>query len=158
MTPSEFDLAMMRAALALARRGLGGVWPNPAVGCVVARDGHVVGRGWTGAGGRPHAESEALRRAGERARGATAYVSLEPCCHWGKTPPCADALAAAGLRRVVGALADPDPRVAGGGFARLREAGIAVEAGLLGEEAAEVNAGFLTRLAHGRPLVTLKLA
>ena len=152
------DLAMMRAALALARRGLGMVWPNPAVGCVIVKDGRVVGRGWTGKGGRPHAETEALRRAGEHARGATAYVSLEPCCHWGKTPPCADALAAAGVRRVVAALEDSDPRVAGGGLARLREAGIAVEAGLLAEEAAELNAGFLMRVGRGRPLVTLKLA
>ncbi|HEV2301633.1 MAG TPA: bifunctional diaminohydroxyphosphoribosylaminopyrimidine deaminase/5-amino-6-(5-phosphoribosylamino)uracil reductase RibD [Stellaceae bacterium] len=158
MTTFEGDHAMMRAALGLARRGLGNVWPNPAVGCVIAKDGRVVGRGWTGKGGRPHAETEALRRAGEAARGATAYASLEPCCHWGKTPPCADALAAAGVKRVVAALADPDPRVAGGGLARLREAGISVETGLLAEEAAEINAGFLTRLAQGRPLVTLKLA
>jgi diaminohydroxyphosphoribosylaminopyrimidine deaminase/5-amino-6-(5-phosphoribosylamino)uracil reductase len=154
----DLDRMMMRAALALARRGLGAVWPNPAVGCVIVKDGRVVGRGWTGKGGRPHAESEALRRAGAAARGATAYVSLEPCCHWGKTPPCAEALAAAGVGRVVAALADPDPRVAGGGFARLREAGVAVESGLLAEAAAEVNAGFLKRLAQGRPLVTLKLA
>jgi len=152
------DIAHLRAALALARRGLGSVWPNPAVGCVIVRDGEVVGRGWTQAGGRPHGETEALARAGERARGATAYVSLEPCCHWGKTPPCADALAAAGIARVVVPIEDPDPRVAGKGIASLREAGIAVETGLLAEEAAEVNAGFLSRLAQGRPLVTLKLA
>jgi len=110
------DLAMMRAALVLARRGLGTVWPNPSVGCVIVKDGHVVGRGWTQRGGRPHGETEALRRAGAAAHGATAYVTLEPCSHWGKTPPCADALIAAGLRRVVIALEDPDPRVAGTGI------------------------------------------
>jgi len=154
----SLDLQAMRAALALARRGLGRVWPNPAVGCVIARDGRVVGRGWTQPGGRPHAEAEALARAGDRAQGATAYVTLEPCCHWGRTPPCADALIAAGLVRVVAALEDPDPRVAGGGLARLRAAGLGVEAGLCAAEAAEINAGFLSRLRLGRPLVTLKLA
>jgi len=148
----------MRAALALARRGLGVVWPNPAVGCVIVNEGRVVGRGWTQPGGRPHGETEALRRAGEAARGADAYVSLEPCCHWGRTPPCADALVAAGVRRVVVALEDPDPRVAGEGIRRLRAAGLDVETGLRAEEAAEVNAGFLSRLRLGRPLVTLKLA
>src|SRR5712691_6193528 len=152
------DTAAMRAALALARRGLGTVWPNPAVGCVIARDGRVVGRGWTQPGGRPHAETEALARAGEAARGATAYVTLEPCCHWGRTPPCADALIAAGVRRVVVALEDPDPRAAGGGLARLRAAGLDVGTGLCATEAAEINAGFFCRLRHGRPLVTLKLA
>ncbi len=148
----------MRAAFALARRGLGNVWPNPAVGCVLVSDGRVVGRGWTQPGGRPHAETEALRRAGALARGATAYVSLEPCSHWGRTSPCADALIAAGVRRVVAALEDPDPRVSGSGITRLREAGIAVETGLGAAEAAEINAGFLTRQRLGRPLVTLKLA
>lgn len=148
----------MRTALALARRGLGAVWPNPAVGCVVVKAGRLVGRGWTQPSGRPHAETEALRRAGEAARGATAYVSLEPCCHWGRTPPCADALIKAGLRRVVVALEDPDPRVAGNGIARLREAGVVVETGPGAEGAAEINAGFLTRQRLGRPLVTLKLA
>ncbi len=143
----------MQAALALARRGLGNVWPNPAVGCVIARDGKVVGRGWTRPGGRPHAETEALARAGGAARGATAYVTLEPCSHWGRTPPCADALIAAGVGRVVVAIEDPDPRVAGGGLARLRAAGITVET-----EAAEINAGFFQRVRLGRPLVTLKLA
>src|SRR5438046_3352641 len=152
------DLHAMRAALALARRGLGRVWPNPAVGCVIVEAGRVVGRGWTQPGGRPHAETEALARAGEAARGATAYVTLEPCCHWGRTPPCADALIAAGLRRVVVALEDPDPRVAGGGLARLRAAGIAVETGLGAAEAAEINAGFFRRVRLGRPLVTLKQA
>jgi len=148
----------MRAALALARRGLGRVWPNPAVGCVIVKEGRLVGRGWTQPGGRPHAETEALARAGEAARGATAYTTLEPCCHWGRTPPCTDALIAAGLSRVAVALEDPDPRVAGGGLARLRAAGIAVEAGLGAAEAAEINAGFFQRVRLGRPLVTLKLA
>jgi diaminohydroxyphosphoribosylaminopyrimidine deaminase/5-amino-6-(5-phosphoribosylamino)uracil reductase len=152
------DLEAMRAALALARRGLGTVWPNPAVGCVIVNDGRVVGRGWTQPGGRPHGETEALRRAGAAARGAVAHVSLEPCCHWGQTPPCVDALITAGVRRVVVALEDPDPRVAGEGLRRLRAAGLEVEVGLCAEEAAEVNAGFLSRLRLGRPLVTFKLA
>ena len=155
---TSIDLAMMRAALGLARRGLGTVWPNPSVGCVLVKDGHVVGRGWTQRGGRPHGETEALRRAGAAANGATAYVTLEPCSHWGKTPPCADALIAAGLRRVVVALEDPDPRVAGAGIEALRKAGLAVETGLCAAEAAELNAGFLQRVRSGRPLVTLKLA
>ena len=155
---SSSDLQAMRAALALARRGLGNVLPNPAVGCVIVADGTVVGRGWTQPGGRPHAETEALSRAGAAAQGATAYVSLEPCAHWGRTPPCADALIAAGLRRVVVALEDPDPRVAGAGLARLRAAGIAVETGLGAAEAGEINAGFFHRVRLGRPLVTLKLA
>jgi diaminohydroxyphosphoribosylaminopyrimidine deaminase/5-amino-6-(5-phosphoribosylamino)uracil reductase len=152
------DLAMMRAALGLARRGLGTTWPNPSVGCVIVKDGHIVGRGWTGRGGRPHGETEALRRAGAAAKGATAYVTLEPCSHWGKTPPCADALIKAGLRRVVVALEDPDPRVAGSGIEALQKAGLAVDLGLCAAEAAELNAGFLQRVRLGRPLVTLKLA
>src|SRR5215470_11850083 len=123
------DAGHMRAALALARRALGRSWPNPAVGCVLVREGRVVGRGWTQPGGRPHAETEALGRAGEAARGATAYVSLEPCAHTGKTPPCADALIAAGVARVVSAVEDPDPRVSGRGLARLRAAGIRVDIG-----------------------------
>lgn len=148
----------MRAALALARRGLGAVWPNPAVGCVIVRDGRVVGRALTAPGGRPHAEPQALAMAGEAARGATAYVTLEPCCHHGRTPPCTDALIAAGIARVVIAARDCDPRVDGGGIARLRAAGIVVEEGLLAAEAEEINAGFFSRLRLGRPLVTLKLA
>jgi len=148
----------MRAALGLARRALGRVWPNPAVGCVIVRDGRVAGRGWTQPGGRPHAETEALARAGAAARGATVYVTLEPCSHHGKTPPCADALIAAGVARVVAAAEDPDPRVSGEGLRRLRAAGIAVETGLLAEEAEALNAGYLTRLARGRPCVTLKAA
>jgi diaminohydroxyphosphoribosylaminopyrimidine deaminase / 5-amino-6-(5-phosphoribosylamino)uracil reductase len=152
------DLAHMAAALSLARRGLGQVWPNPAVGCVIVKEGRVVGRGWTQPGGRPHAETEALSRAGAAAQGATAYVSLEPCAHHGKTPPCAEALVAAKIARCVAASEDPDPRVSGRGLALLRKAGVAVEAGLLGEEATALNAGFLLRQAEGRPLVTLKLA
>lgn len=152
------DIAHMRAALALARRGLGNVAPNPAVGCVIVRDRAVVGRGWTQPGGRPHAETEALKRAGDAARGATAYVTLEPCCHWGRTPPCTDAMIAAGIARAVIALRDPDPRVNGEGLDRLRAAGVAVEEGVLEAEAARLNAGFLSRVRAGRPLVTLKLA
>ena len=148
----------MQAALALARRGLGNTWPNPAVGCVIVRDGQVVGRGWTQPGGRPHAETEALRRAGELARGATAYVTLEPCSHHGRTPPCCDALIAAGVARVVCAMRDPDPRVNGRGFGRLRNAGIEVLEGLLEAEAQAGNAGFTRRIREGRPFVTLKLA
>jgi diaminohydroxyphosphoribosylaminopyrimidine deaminase / 5-amino-6-(5-phosphoribosylamino)uracil reductase len=152
------DIAFMRSALELARRGLGTVWPNPAVGCVIVRDGAVVGRGWTQPGGRPHAETVALGQAGAAARGATAYVSLEPCSHWGETPPCAEALIAAGLARVVGALEDPDPRVAGAGYATLEAAGLAVTRRLLADDAAALNAGFLLRVTAGRPLVTLKVA
>jgi diaminohydroxyphosphoribosylaminopyrimidine deaminase/5-amino-6-(5-phosphoribosylamino)uracil reductase len=152
------DGSHMRAALALAARGLGNTWPNPAVGCVIVRGGRVVGRGWTAPGGRPHAETRALAEAGEQARGATAYVTLEPCSHHGKTPPCADALAAAGIARCVVALGDPDPRVNGRGVDRLRAAGIEVEMGLLAREAEDAQAGFLSRVREGRPLVTLKLA
>jgi diaminohydroxyphosphoribosylaminopyrimidine deaminase / 5-amino-6-(5-phosphoribosylamino)uracil reductase len=152
------DLDYMRVALALARRGLGNVWPNPAVGCVLVNEGCVVGRGWTRPGGRPHAETEALRRAGPRARGATAYVSLEPCSHRGQTPPCADALIEAGIRRVVAAVEDPDHRVSGNGFGKLRAAGMAVDLGLGAAEAAEINVGFFSRVRLGRPLVALKLA
>src|ERR1700709_2828014 len=134
---AESDLIHMRAALALARRGLGTTWPNPSVGCVLVRDGRVVGRGYTGSGGRPHAEPTALSMASDAARGATAYVTLEPCCHWGQTPPCTDALIDAGIARVVIATLDPDKRVDRQGVARLREAGIAVEHGLLEQEARE---------------------
>lgn len=154
----QADVVHMRSALALATRGLGNVWPNPSVGCVIVAHGRVVGRGWTAPGGRPHAETEALKRAGEGARGATAYVTLEPCCHWGRTPPCTDALIDAGVARVVVALRDPDPRVDGAGLLRFRAAGILAEEGLLKAEAAFLNAGFLKRQATGRPLVTLKVA
>lgn len=148
----------MRAALVLAARGLGRTAPNPSVGCVLVKDGVVVGRGWTQPGGRPHGETEALKRAGAAARGATAYVSLEPCNHHGKTPPCSEALIAAGVARVVVACEDPDPRVAGGGVKRLREAGIRVDVGVCADEAWELNRGFFSRILHDRPLVTLKLA
>jgi diaminohydroxyphosphoribosylaminopyrimidine deaminase/5-amino-6-(5-phosphoribosylamino)uracil reductase len=148
----------MRSAIALARRGLGTVAPNPAVGCVIVKDGTVVGRGWTQPGGRPHGETEALRRAGRAASGATAYVSLEPCNHWGKTPPCTEALLEARIGRVVVACEDPDPRVSGSGIRRLREAGVQVDVGLCADEATELNEGFFHRIRDGRPLVTLKLA
>jgi diaminohydroxyphosphoribosylaminopyrimidine deaminase/5-amino-6-(5-phosphoribosylamino)uracil reductase len=137
---------------------LGNAWPNPAVGCVLVKDGRVIGRGWTQPGGRPHAETEALRRAGEAARGATAYVTLEPCSHHGRTPPCCEALAGAGIARVVMAMRDPDPRVNGRGLAMLRGAGIVVEEGLLEAEARALNAGFFRRIQAGMPVVTLKLA
>ncbi|MFN3936275.1 MAG: bifunctional diaminohydroxyphosphoribosylaminopyrimidine deaminase/5-amino-6-(5-phosphoribosylamino)uracil reductase RibD [Gemmobacter sp.] len=148
----------MALALALGRRGLGAVWPNPAVGCVIVRDGRIVGRGSTAPGGRPHAETVALDQAGAAARGGTAYVSLEPCAHHGRTPPCTDALIAAGIARVVTSIEDPDPRVAGGGHARLRAAGIAVTTGVRAAEARHDHAGFLMRVAQGRPMLTLKLA
>jgi diaminohydroxyphosphoribosylaminopyrimidine deaminase/5-amino-6-(5-phosphoribosylamino)uracil reductase len=154
----EADEGWMRAALGLARRGLGRVWPNPAVGCVVIADGAVAGRGWTGDGGTPHAETIALEQAGTRARGATVYVTLEPCNHTGRTPPCTAALAAAGVARVVVAIEDPDPRVNGQGIEALRAAGIAVEVGCLAAEAVAMNRGFLRRLTAGRPALTLKLA
>jgi diaminohydroxyphosphoribosylaminopyrimidine deaminase/5-amino-6-(5-phosphoribosylamino)uracil reductase len=149
----------MRLALQLAQRGLGRVWPNPSVGCVIVDSGgHVVGAGWTQDGGRPHAETEALKQAGDRARGATAFVSLEPCSHHGQTGPCAEALKAAGVARVVSALEDPDPRVAGRGHGLLRDAGIEVHTGVLEREARALNAGFLSRVQRHRPFVTLKLA
>ena len=149
---------MMRAALALARRSLGRTWPNPAVGCVIVRDGRIVARGRTQDGGRPHAEADALGKAAEAARGATVYVTLEPCSHFGKSPPCADALVRAGVARIVSAMDDPNPSVNGQGHARLREAGITVEVGEGAAEAAEINAGFLLRVSAGRPLFNLKLA
>jgi diaminohydroxyphosphoribosylaminopyrimidine deaminase/5-amino-6-(5-phosphoribosylamino)uracil reductase len=148
----------MKAALGLAWRGLGLVWPNPSVGCVLVNDGVVVGRGWTQMGGRPHAETEALARAGDASEGATAYVSLEPCAHYGKTPPCADALIAGGIARAVIAVEDPDPRTAGQGIDKLRRAGIKVDVGLLAEEARDLNIGFFKRVSEGRPFVTLKTA
>lgn len=152
------DTDHMAHALRLAARGLGNVWPNPAVGCVIVRGGLVVGRGWTQPGGRPHAEVRALQQAGAQARGATAYVTLEPCAHHGQTPPCANALIDAGVARVVTALTDPDPRVSGKGHQMLRAAGIAVTEGVLEPEAARLNAGFLKRVTRGLPFVTLKLA
>ncbi|WP_283780993.1 bifunctional diaminohydroxyphosphoribosylaminopyrimidine deaminase/5-amino-6-(5-phosphoribosylamino)uracil reductase RibD [Ruegeria spongiae] len=152
------DERYMALALTLGRRGQGMTWPNPSVGCVIVREGRVVGRGWTQPGGRPHAETEALAQAGAAARGATAYVSLEPCAHQGKTPPCAQALIDSGVARVVAAVEDSDARVAGQGFAMLRAAGVTVETGVLDQQAMRDHAGFFLRTEQGRPLVTLKLA
>ncbi len=148
----------MKMALSLARRGHGRVWPNPAVGCVIVNDGRVVGRGWTQDGGRPHAETVALVQAGLAAKGATAYVTLEPCAHHGETPPCSEALVKAGIARVVAAMEDSDRRVSGRGFELLRAAGIEVETGVCADDAARDNAGFFLRTDQGRPFVTLKLA
>ena len=156
--PNPEDIPHMRAALALARRGLGATWPNPSVGCVIVQNNRVVGRGFTATGGRPHAETQALAMAGDQAKGGTAYVTLEPCCHWGQTAPCTDALIQAGIARVVIAAKDPDKRVDSQGIARLREAGIETEQGLLEAEAQDILAGFIQRTTTGRPLVTLKLA
>lgn len=152
------DQRFMQLALSLGRRGHGRTWPNPAVGAVVVKDGVIVGRGWTQPGGRPHAEPEALNRAGEAARGATLYVTLEPCSHFGKSPPCADAIIAAGIARVVSAIEDPNPEVAGQGHAKLRAAGITVDIGLCGAEAAHDHAGHFRRVRDKRPHVILKLA
>lgn len=151
---------MMGIALMLARRGLGTTAPNPSVGAVIADEatGELIARGVTQAGGRPHAETEALKRAGDRARGATLYVTLEPCAHHGKTPPCADAVVAAGIGRVVIGVDDPDPRVKGDGIARLRAAGITVETGLLGVEARWATLGHILRVTERRPFVQLKMA
>jgi diaminohydroxyphosphoribosylaminopyrimidine deaminase/5-amino-6-(5-phosphoribosylamino)uracil reductase len=152
------DQRFMQLALTLGRRGLGRSWPNPAVGAVIVKDGVIVGRGWTQASGRPHAETEAIARAGADAQGATLYVTLEPCSHFGRTPPCADAIVAAGITRVVSAIEDPNPEVAGQGHARLRAAGIAVDIGLGATEAARDHAGHLRRFRDKRPHVVLKLA
>jgi len=158
ITSRTDDAAHMRSALALAARGLGTTWPNPSVGCVIVRAGRVVGRGVTAPGGRPHAETVALAMAGELAQGGTAYVTLEPCAHWGHTPPCANALIEAGIARVVVGTRDPDARVDSQGIARLLAADIAVTEDVLGGEAREMLAGFAQRVATGRPMVTLKLA
>ncbi len=155
---TDTDKRYMALALSLGQRGQGVCWPNPSVGCVIVRDDRIIGRGWTQPGGRPHAETEALKQAGPDARGATAYVSLEPCSHHGKTPPCAEALIAAGVARVVSAIEDSDPRVAGQGFEMLRAAGIDVVTGVLAEQAEYDLAGFLLKTEQGRPFVTLKLA
>ncbi len=155
---SEADTRFMKMALALGRRGLGQCSPNPAVGCVITRNGRVVGRGWTQPGGRPHAETMALAQADTAARGATVYVTLEPCAHQGQTPPCAKALISAGVARVVVACRDPDPRVSGGGLQLLEEAGITVILGTCQDEAEAAHAGFFKRLEEKRPFVTLKLA
>lgn len=155
---TKTDQRFMALALSLGRRGQGLTWPNPAVGCVIVRDGRIVGRGWTSPSGRPHAEVNALAQAGALARGATAYVTLEPCAHHGKTPPCAEALVSAGVARVVAALTDSDPRVSGNGFKTLQDAGIEVTTGVMAEEAAADHAGFFLKTEQGRPFVTLKLA
>lgn len=160
---SELDLSYMRHALALARRGLGRVAPNPAVGCILVRfdrnaEGIVVGRGHTQPGGRPHAETEALAQAGNLAKGAMAFLTLEPCAHQGQTPPCAEALIKAEVGRVVVACLDPDPRTAGKGVEALTSRGIDVEVGVLADEAKHLNRGFMTRLSKGRPLVAIKVA
>jgi len=151
------DRSYMTRALELARLGIYSTPPNPAVGCVLVRDGRVIGEGHHRRTGGPHAEVHAIEAAGEAARGATAYVNLEPCSHFGRTPPCTRALLAAGVARVVCALRDPDPRVAGGGLEELTRAGVAVESGLLASDAAELNRGFLRRMSSGRPWVTLKI-
>lgn len=155
---SAADHAHMARALRLAEQGLWTTSPNPRVGCVLVRDGRVVGEGWHQRAGEPHAEVHALRAAGAQARGATAYVTLEPCSHHGRTPPCADALVAAGVARVVAAMRDPNPLVAGRGLLRLQEAGIATAAGLLDAAARELNIGFVARMERGRPWVRVKLA
>ena len=156
--PADLDARMMRRALTLAVRGLGETSPNPAVGCVVTRGGRVVGEGWHRRAGSPHAEVEALRRAGARARGATLYVTLEPCAHEGRTPPCAPLVRDAGVGRVVVARRDPNPLVSGRGLALLRRAGIVVEAGLLADESARLNERFLAWARLGRPFILLKAA
>ena len=153
---SAFDEAAMRRALELAQRGLYSTQPNPRVGAVLARDEEIVGEGWHERAGEPHAEPIAVRAAGDRARGSTAYVTLEPCSHHGRTPPCVEVLLAAGVRRVVYAVGDPNPRVNGAGAARLREAGLHVQSGLLEAEASALNAGFLMRMRHQRPFIRLK--
>ncbi|ACB94868.1 bifunctional diaminohydroxyphosphoribosylaminopyrimidine deaminase/5-amino-6-(5-phosphoribosylamino)uracil reductase RibD [Beijerinckia indica] len=155
---SETDTHYMAEALALSQQGLGRTAPNPSVGAIIVKDGKIVGRGWTQPGGRPHAETEALAEAGDAARGATLYVTLEPCSHFGVTPPCASAIIAAGVARVVCALEDPDPRVSGRGYRMLREAGIAVTHGVLEAEARRANLGHIRRVQAQRPMVTLKLA
>jgi diaminohydroxyphosphoribosylaminopyrimidine deaminase/5-amino-6-(5-phosphoribosylamino)uracil reductase len=155
---SAADHEFMGQALALAGRGLYTSTPNPRVGCVVVREGAVVGTGWHEKAGLEHAEVLALKAAGERARGATLYLNLEPCSHHGRTPPCVDAVIAAGIKRMVAAVQDPNPKVAGSGFAKLRAAGIAVEQGLREEEARELNVGFFARMRRGRPWVRVKIA
>ena len=157
-TEEENHTRFMRIALNLAKRGLGIVSPNPAVGCVIVKNDQILGRGWTQRGGRPHAETEALARAGDSAKGSTAYVTLEPCAHQGVTPPCASALIESGVETVVVAVADPDPRVDGGGVKMLEEAGIKVIFGICGDEASRLNRGFFLVLKNKRPLVTVKIA
>jgi diaminohydroxyphosphoribosylaminopyrimidine deaminase/5-amino-6-(5-phosphoribosylamino)uracil reductase len=152
------DARFMALAFTLGRRGLGNTWPNPAVGAVIVKEGVIVGRGWTQPGGRPHAEVEALRHAKKAAQGATMYVTLEPCSHQGQTPPCADAIVKAGIARVMSALEDPNPEVAGKGHERLRAKGITVDVGLGADAARRVHAGHIMRVTQQRPYVMLKLA
>lgn len=156
-TVSADDLRHMTRALDLARNGLHTTHPNPRVGCVIVRDGEVVAEAWHALAGEAHAEVAALAVAGDKARGATAYVTLEPCCHHGRTPPCVEALVAAGIKRVVSAMLDPNPLVAGGGLRALQAAGIAVESGVLETEARALNPGFISRMMRGRPYVRVKL-
>jgi len=158
MSFSAVDHGMMARALQLAELGLWTTSPNPRVGCVLVRDGQIVGEGWHEKAGEPHAEVHALRQAGDLARGATAYVTLEPCSHYGRTPPCAEALIKAGVARVVAAMADPNPLVSGQGLAMLESAGIASASGLLENEARELNIGFVSRMTRGRPWLRLKAA
>lgn len=158
MSVAVNDQQFMARALELARKGLYSTHPNPRVGCVIVRDGQIVGEGWHARAGEPHAEVHALRQAGARAQGATAYVTLEPCSHHGRTPPCADALVAAGVARVVAAMQDPNPEVSGKGLLRLMHAGIAVQSGVLEAEARVLNAGFIKRMEQGLPFVRVKLA
>jgi len=158
MSFSAIDHGMMARALQLAEHGLWTTTPNPRVGCVLARDGEIVGEGWHAKAGKPHAEVNALRAAGDRAFGATAYVTLEPCSHHGRTPPCAEALIEAGVSRVVAAMTDPNPLVAGKGLAMLQAAGVATASGLLESEARELNIGFVSRMTRGRPWLRLKAA
>lgn len=152
------DIRHMKRALALARRGIGRTSPNPAVGCVIVREGAIVGTGWHRKAGTPHAEIHALEMAGESARGADVYVTLEPCCHTGKTPPCSQALIRAGVRRVVAGMADPNPRVSGGGLAELEAAGIQVVCGVLEDECRDLNRPFIKQITTGTPYVTYKCA
>ena len=152
------DAHYMARALELARKGVYTTHPNPRVGCVIVRDGQIVGEGWHERTGEPHAEPNALRAAGDKARGATVYVTLEPCSHHGRTPPCADALVSAGVARVVAGMQDPNPEVAGRGLQRLAQAGIETHSGVLESEARALNPGFLKRMEHGLPFVRVKLA
>jgi diaminohydroxyphosphoribosylaminopyrimidine deaminase/5-amino-6-(5-phosphoribosylamino)uracil reductase len=158
MTFTQDDRRHMARALALAERGLYTTTPNPRVGCVIVREGEIVGEGWHERAGGPHAEAIALAAAGGNARGATAYVTLEPCAHHGRTPPCAEGLVNGGISRVVAAMSDPNPLVAGRGFARLREAGLSVEAGMMEDEARALNCGFICRMSRGRPWIRVKIA
>jgi len=158
MSQEKQDERFMRIALELAKRGLGNSFPNPAVGCLVVKNNEIKGRGWTAPGGRPHAETIALEHAGKDAENATVYVTLEPCCHHGKTPPCTDALIKAGIKRVVIATGDPDQKVSGKGIIALKKAGIEISTGICKKAADEINAGFFSKILKNRPLITLKIA